>query len=159
MNLLYLAKPKFGGWVSFTAHLSLKEDFKLYRITNTNEKKTRPFGYGVNYQNIKIGSLPKNLLITAIDKNFYKYLPEIPDGTHLVIHDPTELKKELLPHLIRFNIITIRDTVQKLLLDKHNINSVFMPHPFYPYLLSEPTKDKEGVVSVSRIKSYLNINI
>ena len=33
-----------------------------------------------------------NLLITAIDKNYYDYLEYFPDGTYIVIHDPTEVK-------------------------------------------------------------------
>ena len=28
-NLLYLAKPIYGGWVTFTAHLSKKYDLQL----------------------------------------------------------------------------------------------------------------------------------
>ena len=148
-NLLYLAKPRFGGWVTFTAHLALKQNWKLFRITKSDEKKTRPFGYGINYKNIRIESLPPNLLITAIDKNFYKYLDEIPDQSHIVIHDPTELKKELIPHLSRFNIITIRKTVQDLLNDKYNLDSTFLPHPFFEYEISN--KIKYGVCSISRI--------
>ena len=150
MNLLYMAKCRFGGWVSFTAHLALKQNWKLYRITNTNEKGTRPFGYGVNYQNIKIGSLPNNILITAIDKVFYKYLDDIPDGSSIVIHDPTELKKELLPHLPRFRIITIRKTVKELLKNKYDLDSIFLPHPFFEYPKIE-RKPKSGICSVSRI--------
>ena len=148
-NLLYLAKPRFGGWVTFTAHLALKNNWKLFRITNSDEKKTRPFGYGVNYKNIKIDSIPNNLLITAIDKNFYKYLDDIPNGTHIVIHDPTELKKELLTHLWRFEIITIRETVKDLLFNKYNLKSSFLPHPFYKY--PRTIGPRSGVCSVSRI--------
>jgi glycosyltransferase involved in cell wall biosynthesis len=149
MNLLYLAKPRFGGWVSFTAHLALQMNWDLYKVTNTDEKKSRPFGYGVNYKNIKIGSLPSKILITAIDKNFYKYLDDIPDKTYIVIHDPTELKKELLPHLVRFRIITIRKTVKTLLKNKYDLKSLFLPHPFYPYPKTD--KIKNGICSVSRI--------
>ena len=149
MNLLYMAKPMYGGWVSFTAHLALKEKWDLYRITNSDEKKKRPFGYCVDYRNIKIGSLPNNILITAIDKNFYKYLYDIPDGSHIVIHDPTELKKELLPHLERFKIIVIRETVSTLLKNKYNLESVFIPHPFFEY--PKTIAPRSGICSVSRI--------
>ena len=55
--LLYLAKPTYGGWVSFTAHLSLKYNLPLYKIGKTTEKKLRPFGYGVEYRNINIETL------------------------------------------------------------------------------------------------------
>tara|TARA_R110000737_G_scaffold347696_1_gene379819 strand:- start:34 stop:939 length:906 start_codon:yes stop_codon:yes gene_type:complete len=144
-----MAKPRFGGWVSFTAHLALKEKWDLYRITNSDEKKTRPFGYGVQYRNIKIDSIPNNILITAIDKNFFKYLFNIPDGSHIVIHDPTELKKELLPHLERFNIIVIRETVRDLLKNKYLLDSIFLPHPFFKY--PQTIGPRTGICSVSRI--------
>ena len=33
-NLVYMAKPPYGGWVSFTAHLAKKFDYDLYKIGN-----------------------------------------------------------------------------------------------------------------------------
>ena len=76
MNLVYMAKPGYGGWVSFTAHLALTYGAKLFKIGNTTEKKTRPYGYGVEYKNTiadEVVEMP-NLLITAIDKNYYQHL-------------------------------------------------------------------------------------
>ena len=32
-NLLYLAKPVYGGWVTFTAHLSHKLKAPIHKIT------------------------------------------------------------------------------------------------------------------------------
>ena len=32
MNLLYLAKPVYGGWVTFTAHLSHKHNAPIFFI-------------------------------------------------------------------------------------------------------------------------------
>ena len=45
MNLIYMAKPRFGGWVTFTAHLSKKYNYKLYKIHTKTEvkKKWRPY--------------------------------------------------------------------------------------------------------------------
>ena len=42
MNLVYMAKPGYGGWVSFTAHMALKYNANLLKIGNTTEKK-KPF--------------------------------------------------------------------------------------------------------------------
>ena len=151
MNLLYLAKPRFGGWISFTAHLALKQKWKLFRLTKTVESTERDFGYGVKYQNTNIDNLPESILITAIDKNFYKYLDKIPDKSYIVIHDPTELRKELIPHLKRFKIITIRKTVQDLLKNKYNLDSLFLLHPFYPYNRGCTADLKVDTVSISRI--------
>ena len=39
VNLIYMAKPRFGGWVTFTAHLSRKYNYKLYKIHTKTEKK------------------------------------------------------------------------------------------------------------------------
>ena len=44
-NLVYMAKPIYGGWVSFTAHLAKKKDYPLFRISNKTESKTRDYGY------------------------------------------------------------------------------------------------------------------
>ena len=46
-NLVYMARPIYGGWVSFTAHLSKRKNYKLYRISNKTEKTTRDYGYDV----------------------------------------------------------------------------------------------------------------
>ena len=74
MNLIYMANPLYGGWVSFTTHLYHKyNDSKLYKITSKKENRIRDFGYDVKYQNLSITdiiNLP-NIIITAIDKNYY----------------------------------------------------------------------------------------
>ena len=149
-NLVYMAKPPYGGWVSFTAHLSRKFNYQLFKIGNNTESKERPYGYGVNYQNLHIDDIIKKgkLLITAIDKKYYPYLEQINNAT-IVIHDPTELKPEVLNFLKKSNVITIRKTVQKLLKDKYNINSKFLYHPFYEFDVNNIKKTQ--VVSISRV--------
>ena len=156
MNLVYMAKPVYGGWVSFTAHLSQKYGADLYKIGNKTESKKRPYGYNTLYQNININELVKlpNLLITAIDKNYYKYLDNFPDNTIIVIHDPTEVKgkscQPVIDNLSRFRVVTIRKTVQKFLKEKYNIDSEFLVHPFFEYPKIN-IKNKSGAVSTSRI--------
>ena len=151
-NLVYMAKPPYGGWVSFTAHLALKCDYPLFKVGNKTEGKTRPYGYGVEYQNVAISDLVKkpNLLITAIDKNYYQYLPEIKSAT-IVIHDPTELKEPVLEALKRFKVITIRETVQKLLREKHGIESTFLYHPLYKFPRGDQKKTSGKAISLSRV--------
>ena len=51
-NLLYLAKPVYGGWVTFTAHLSHKLKAPIHKITSRTEKNKRDFGYECQYRNI-----------------------------------------------------------------------------------------------------------
>jgi glycosyltransferase involved in cell wall biosynthesis len=149
-----MARPIYGGWVSFTAHLSLKYSLPLYKIGSRTEEKKREYGYGVEYQNRAPNDLPKGrILITAIDKTYYEFLDKMPDGTMIVIHDPTEVsgkgKEPVLKALARFKVITIRESVKKFLKDQFGIKSKFVVHPFYEYPI---TKQKAiDAVSISRI--------
>ena len=155
MNLVYMARPIYGGWVTMTGHLSLTFDYPLYKITKRTEKSKRNFGYNVQYQNTNIDDLVKleNLVITAIDKNYYEYLDKFPDSTILIIHDPTEVKnKEFVEKIKRFKIYTIRETVHKYLLDNFNIKSILKNHPFYQYKLEDINENTHyKSLSISRI--------
>jgi hypothetical protein len=152
-----MARPIYGGWVSFTAHLALKHDLPLYKIGNRSEEKERDLGYGVGYRNLAIGDLKGisgKLLITAIDKSYYEYLDKFPDGTYIVIHDPTEVKSKaaepVLRNLGRFKVITIRESVKKFLADTYKVKSKFILHPFFEYPF-EKDKAPRRAVSISRI--------
>lgn len=155
-----MARPVYGGWVSFTAHLALKYNFPLFKIGSKTEgtetePKLREYGYGVQYQNRGPNDLPKGkLLITAIDKTYYEYLDKLPDCTYIVIHDPTEVsgkgKEPVLRNLPRFKVITIRESVKKFLKDQFNIKSRFILHPFYEYPFKK-AKHPSSAVSISRV--------
>jgi len=43
MNLVYLAKPIYGGWINFTVHLSLITGSPIYKTTKRSEKKKKKF--------------------------------------------------------------------------------------------------------------------
>ncbi len=161
-NLIYMAKPVYGGWVTFTAHLSLKYNCDIYKVGKRTEPNKRKFGYGVNYQNLRIDDLIEKdkLLITAVDKHYWKYLHLFPKGTKLVIHDPTELKgknNSLVGLLNNFEIITIRESVQSFLREKYNKDSIFLRHPFHTY---EKSNEKSEYYStcISRIDFDKNIH-
>jgi len=157
---VYMARPIYGGWVSFTAHLCLKYELPLFKIGSRTEgtdtdPKLRDYGYGVQYQNRAVDDLPKGkILITAIDKTYYEYLDKLPDGTFIVIHDPTEVsgkgKEPVLRNLERFRVITIRESVKKFLKDNFNIKSRFILHPFYEYPFTKIKKPSRAV-SISRV--------
>jgi len=169
MSLVYLAKPIYGGWVTFTVHLAKKFNYRLYKVGKRTEKKVRPFGYGVDYQNVSLEDLLKipNLLITAVDKHYWDILPHLPPTTKIVIHDPTELKINRSNHnpliqgpklLNLFKVYTIRKTVQRYLVDKFSIKSEFKLHPFYQYSCNkEPYKSH--AVTISRIDFDKNTDI
>ena len=155
INLIYMAKPIYGGWVTFTAHLSLKYNCELFKIGKRSEKNKRKYGYGVDYQNLSIDELIKkeNIVITAVDKHYWEYLHLFPQNTKIIIHDPTELKgkeNKLLENIQNFNVITIRKSVQDYLQENYNIESEFLLHPFYNYPKSSDKSDF-NCLSISRI--------
>ena len=154
-NLVYMAKPIYGGWVTMTAHLSLKYDYPLYKITKRTEKNNRNFGYSVKYQNMNIEEILKldNILITALDKHYYEYLDMFPDNTNIIMHDPNDYKnKDVLNFLKRCNVFTIRESVENHLQEIHNIKSIFKYHPFYEYDKNFYKNNiNDNCISISRI--------
>lgn len=168
LSLVYLAKPIYGGWVTYTSHLVLKYKFPLYKVTKRTEKKKRHFGYDVEYQNITIDDLVQipNLCIVAVDKHYWHLLDKFPPSTKIVIHDPTELKLSKNGNpliqgdmlLKKFQVFTIRETVQTFLKDTYSIDSIFSKHPFYQYKTDiEPYTSK--AISISRIDFDKNTDI
>ena len=39
LSLVYLAKPVYGGWVTFTVHLAKQFNYPLYKVSKRTEKK------------------------------------------------------------------------------------------------------------------------
>ena len=173
-NLLYLAKPVYGGWVTFTAHLSHKLNAPIYKISQRNETSDRDYGYECKYRNQSISEIIKldNILITAVDKHYWEYLHLFPKETEIIIHDPTECKKSKhnnplvqstdhneKPLLEHFKVITIRESVQEYLMNQFNVKSLFMPHPFFSYKI--PKIDGLGYkcVSIARIDFDKNTDL
>jgi|TARA_B110000908_G_C10194370_1_gene422147 glycosyltransferase involved in cell wall biosynthesis len=160
-----MAKPIYGGWVTFTSHMAHKYDCDLYKVGKRSEKNKRDYGYGVGYQNLRIDDILKqeNILITAVDKHYWRYLDLFPKGTKVVIHDPTELKgkeNKLRELLDNFEVITIRESVKDFLLEKFNKESIFLPHPFFEYK-KDIAEEKCNYYSlcISRIDFDKNIDI
>ena len=151
-----MARPIYGGWVTFTVHLALKHSLPLFKFGSRTEKNKRPFGYGVEYQNINKADFPSKgkHLITAIDKSGYEYLDVFPDGTYIVIHDPTEVigtaKEGLIEALKRFKIVTIRKSVKDFLAQRFGLKSKLLLHPFYEYEFKKAANPSRAV-SISRI--------
>ena len=173
-NLLYLAKPVYGGWVTFTAHLSHKLNAPIYKIAGRNETFDRDYGYECKYRNQSVGEIIKlkNIVITAVDKHYWEYLHLFPPETEIIIHDPTECKKSKnlnplvqstdhneKPLLEHFKVITIRESVQEYLMNQFNITSQFMPHPFFSYEIPKVEGLGHKCVSIARIDFDKNTDI
>ena len=172
-NLFYLAKPIYGGWVTFTAHLSKKHNLPIYKITKKTEKKERDYGYDCSYRNLCLSDALKieNPILTAIDKHYWPFITFFPKNTRIIIHDPTECKAsktgnplvqkvgESEPVLNNCKVITIRESVQDYLSKTFKIDSQFIKHPFYEY----PQNNKESLsfncVSISRIDFDKNTDL
>jgi glycosyltransferase involved in cell wall biosynthesis len=166
-NMIYMANPIYGGWVTFTAHLSLKFKYPLYKVGKRTENFTREYGYGAKYKNISNTDLSKlnNVMITAIDKHYYQYLDSLPKNTTIVIHDPTEVKTSekypnpLLKYLPKWNVITIRSAVKEYLFKTYKIKSTLMKHPFYLYSIPKQVSSGSYAISISRIDFDKNTDI
>lgn len=123
----------------------------VIKASNTFEQKARNFGYGVHYQNVNkeaIGELP-NPFIIALDKHHYNLTPQL-EGATIVIHDSHELQSIDLDFLRTCRVISIRKEIQQFMLEKHNIKSEYLYHPFYEYP-TQKNKNPDKVVSISRV--------
>ena len=160
LNLFYLANSRHGGWVTFTAHLKhgLGDGARIFRVTKTDERKERDFGYGVAYRNITHETAirmsgPK--LIVSADKNFRETQVElIKQGAWLVIHDPTELRNPDFRNIVEERRTIILGKKAKEYLPQANL----IPHPYKPVnpiftenLAGEWENRPQHCVSVSRL--------
>jgi hypothetical protein len=150
MTFVYLANSKYGGWVSFSAHLALIAKRSILKISDSG-RGVGDYGYGVRYKNITLGHahVLENKFITAIDKKHRHSLKYFKNSI-VVIHDPTELDDDVVNFLrASKKVITIRKTVADLL-SNLGIQNEFIEHPFYRYEKGDVEKIGKAV-SASRI--------
>lgn len=139
--LFYLADPIYGGWVTYTSHLyfCLKEQGYhplLFKIGNKTESRSRDYGNGIQYTNVDPRTAVSMAtqafsVITACGPKHVIYGCELLNaGAKLVIHDPTEMRKELI-EAIRSEVITIGAINQQRLAEKGVLSRV-VRHPYVP---------------------------
>jgi glycosyltransferase involved in cell wall biosynthesis len=127
-----------------------------------SRKKTREFGYDIEYQNVPLTIFDtiKNPFITDMFRHFERLNKLKRNDVTTVIPDPGEISRYNEPYLKYWNIITIRKSMQNFLQDNFEIESQFLCHPFYAYPRThsgqDPCKRKEAV-SISRIDFQKNI--
>ena len=172
MNLLYLSRARYGGWVTFTTHLYhgligkqpsvhekmvLSENHEVLRITNRTEKTHRHMGNYVPYRNIcekDVLELEGPTLITAMDKNHRELAMKLlKRGVYIVIHDPTELRNPEFREFVNPEQVIV---VGKAML-KHMPGATFIGHPYMsvggtdPLDLREWQNRPNNAVSTSRL--------
>lgn len=152
VNLLYAAKPMFGGWPSFTAHLALQlqeqgHEVALFKAGNRTEQRLRPFGRGLFYQNIapEAAATLRNVIVTAVDKHGIQHAQVLAGKACFVAHDPTELNEAFTAVLARSAVVTIRRAVQAKL-----PGSVFIAHPYQRFEHKWPNR-AWNAVACSRV--------
>jgi hypothetical protein len=155
--LFYLAKPKYGGWATFTCHLhkglsALGYKPFIIKQSNKTEKKSRDYGRKTLYQNLSTqdiiqASKKYPCIITAVDKTYYETAATLLAGnTPIVIHDPTELKQPITELTTKAKVITIRESMLK-----HIPHSTYLPHPYHAKTKLQTNTNRKPAVSLSRI--------
>ena len=170
-QFLYLHKYLIGGATTFTAHLihrMMNNKPVILRVGNANrsEKKLRKFGYGLVYQNVASDVVYKTKypFITVYKENYFHLISKLNekrknfDDITLVIHDHRDISGSSLPYVKKWKLITIRKTVQHYLKNKFDLDSLFLPHPFYTYPVITK-KVPTDAVSISRISFEKNTDI
>ena len=156
----------YGGCLTFTAHLlhslGKKRVFKISK--KSHEKRTRDFGYGIEYQNVSLTVFDsiKYPFITDMYRHFDGLKKLKRNDVTIVIHDPGEISRHNEPYLKYWNIITIRKSMQNFLQENFGIESQFLYHPFYAYPISHFGQDhhkRNETVSISRVDFQKNIEI
>lgn len=167
--LLYQAAPRFGGWVTFTAHLhkSLSEcgyEPVLLKVGKSFEQRSRDFGYGISYQNVNreaISSMRFPTIVTAVGHDQSDSIGEwLPKRSLLVVHDPTEMKGGLVGAIrhSEASVVSIRrKNVQNL--SALGVDSTFIPHPYSAVPIEPKVERKMNAISLSRLDWDKNIDI
>ena len=151
--------------MTFTVHLLHTLGKKLvFKISKNYEKRTRHFGYGIEYQNVPLTVFDgiKKPFITDMYRHFERLMKLKRKDIAIVIHDPGEISHYTEPYLKYWNIITIRKSMQNFLQQNFGIGSRFLCHPFYPYPVSlsgQCLSERKEAVSISRVDFQKNIDM
>jgi len=148
--LFYLAKPRTGGWPTYTAHLALGlGDAQIFKVGRRTEGRQRPFGRGLGYQNVDLDTaiaiaqtFPS--IIPATDKHYAEVASHLVPFCTTLIHDPTELR---LPHLAHLGTTVVTRQIMR----EHLPGATHIPHPYQRDATLRPLPPKNGAVAISRV--------
>ncbi len=160
--IFYLAKPRTGGWLTYTAHLAYGlAEFDgakptIFKVGKRDENFQRDFGRGLTYQNISIehaiaigNTFPT--IITATDKHYQSSAIRLIQETDCVsvVHDPTELK---LDYIDLLTDTTKRTVVIRESMLQYLPNATYIKHPYMRCPnFKELTSVRGGAVAISRV--------
>jgi hypothetical protein len=157
--LVYLASPRTGGWVQFTAHLyrgllAAGCQPLLYRVGARTERKTRPFGFGLEYLNVALPALSAlcqadGAIITAAEPARAQDVACLRGfGAGMVVHDPTELKGGMAAAIGNGTgpLWAIRPAMLA-----HVPGAQLIPHPYAPAEPPWPSIGAKHAVAFSRL--------
>jgi hypothetical protein len=167
VNLFLLADVQYGGFVSYTAHLYRAllvtgHHPRVFKVKKTVEKKHRFTQHALPYQNIDV-STAKVLAASNLNVITAAYVKEgaealqalVKLGAGLVLHDPTELDKELLGWLqaAGTRVVTIRRQSPKTFERLCGLKGArFVAHPYVPVDTVNPVPWKPwNAVALSRL--------
>lgn len=167
VELFYLSKNTYGGWITYTAHLfralqKVGMDPHIFKVTKKGESTTRDFGCGLRYQNTAENDLVKipcmdSTIIVAVQKNSrLQAVDLVRQGAWIVIHDPTEIKNpDFLEFIKKYEdrVIVIRKSMLK-----HLPRATFIPHPYVRHYKDEAPTMKINAIHVGRIDFDKNID-
>ena len=162
--LFFLTNIKYGGFTTYTAHLCLALRQAgmtpvLHKISKRTEKKQRHFSHGIGYRNVSLdeamgicSAVGKCVITCGYWRTHGRELEALLGlGSSIVIHDPTELDKNLVECCVKnkSRVIAIRKNNADLFQEK-GLDAKFVPHPYVRTNLGKSEKTTHAI-SISRI--------
>lgn len=148
--LAYLSDAKYGGWPTFTHHLSRGIQGAGHAPLIVKVGGSHPSRLaGLPARSMPIEAIQRlathhPTLITAMDAKHHDEARALLDvGAHIVIHDPTELKPGIRDDLKR--VLIIRESMLA-----HLPDATFIPHPYVNAPVPQ-NRLRGTAISISRV--------
>lgn len=162
--LFFLTDVRYGGFVTYTAHLAEALRRSGYhpvigQIRKRTGKKPKVWAHGEAIQDFAppdalaaAASYPTLITCAYWKKQRAAIEAFLAAGAALTLHDPTEFTPELLALARRQHtrIVAIRRPNMNALRDQ-GLDARFIPHPYVPVPIELPQRRKKNAVSISRI--------
>jgi len=133
--LFYLSDSRYGGHVTYTAHLAkslriLGHRVELFKLGAKTETRVRDYGYGESYRNLSefdaLAMRADFKVISATGAGYGEKANLLMEaGARIVIHDPTEFRDGLDWKLSGRPPIVIRKSMLR-----HLPGAAVTPHPY-----------------------------